>query len=718
MTQQIISVLRAMWGKTATRKQAALLKDVLYFRKGRLMRGHEDVKSNWSCEGSVGWSKGFRPKLLHLSLTNEFTKSELISLLGEDIVTKGGRWLRSRKSPAGVMYKIIPGPTIPSAVKSILWERVKAETGVKEVDLLPSHPAWIYEKGLGINFLIRKPKTPSFKDVYGARRDIFYRAGKDLWKVPLFVRKLRVLVVKSMPNHEDGNMWLKSANYSMHLVRAALNYTGQELMLKGRAVGVQVLPLGQQWPEGDYDVMCSQHNIKWGEIPAGTILETEVQFVTDELHEDVLEGDEKRKLTLLTLLLAKVSPAAQSWLEGLFRRNAMKVAKAVATYAVGSIKDMMRLFDGQTNSLINIDQGMKVRMGFISAPEKLDKIRQSMLNRLRSVKAPGKWLAAIARMDVPVGHIVMSHYDRHDMLVNFVTVIRYPVTSYQSFITLKVIWADIPKGMVFINGNDAKYLALDGDDHVLVTKPFSSFRGGEPVLSERANAVKLELNSLSFMELYTSGADAQQLIGFCFNAMAKAIGYSEYAKSLQAIEDSEHARSLSERLGMLLDMLAQAIKKPYSLDMEALEQASSIGLETSQHPIACAAIKQDLDEVARYVWGVTIPNILPVPVFNHGLVSIPEDIMKIISKGATSVSASLNNRQIFKASSALAYELKNWVKTQPNLEEAAMTYYTVAVRVTEGSITPFDSSLVELMDGTILYLGRTLCEQRYSPLFE
>lgn len=717
MIKTIIDSVKSVLNPQVTKRPAALTKDILYFRAGCVTKGHEGVETNWSCEGSVGWKLGLRPKFLHLSLSGEFSYTEISALLSPEMLAKADpKWLKIRKVQGVLKYKLVPGPFLPHDVVSKLWEAVKQASRVSEMDLLPTHPTWLYEKGLGINFCVRRLGTKSFKEAIGARRDIFYRAGKDLWKVPLFTKKARVLIVESVPNSDDGNMWSRSNKNFMYLVRSAFTFNNQPLMLKGRVIGVPMIPGSESWPAGDYDIVTSQHNIKWGEIPAGTILEMDVDFVLNENHSKEEESVEERKLTILALLLAKINPSYQDWILTSFYSNATNIAKFVNDYTHLDLKGLVRLLKDEPKNLIALDQALKVRMGLIRDQDTLDEIRDTLMRKLRSTKIPGQWLAAIAREVVPVGQIWLSVHDKIDMLVNEATVIRYPVTGYQSFITLEVVYRnDLPKGLAMVNGSDAKYLALDGDDHILVTKPFSSFRGGEPLMSERSESIKLDLKSLSFMQLYVSGANAQGMIGFCFNAMASTLGLKEVAKSARNSSKVAELESMSERLGMLLDMLAQAIKKPYQLDTEVIKLASAIKLTTAQHPVTAICLSKELDQASEFEWGVTIPSMKPAEVFNNGLTKVPEEISNMINSGLRKASAAPNGRQELKVITTLARDLKDWVKTQPDLEAAATTYYTVAVRVLER----FPSSqLVKLMDGSILLLGRTLCEQRYAPLFQ
>jgi hypothetical protein len=719
MINKIINSIKTIWGSKATAKPSNMVKDILYFTTGCVVRrGYEGVRTDWTCEGSVGWSLGLRPKFIHLSLTYNFSETEIRRFVEPELLEKAdSKWIKIRKFKGKLVYRLLPSPFLPSSVVDKLWQVVKQTAGVREVDLLPSHPTWLYEKDLGINFCIRKVGTKSFADVFGKRRDIFYRAGKDLWKTPLFTKTARVLVLQSLPCHDDGNMWVRSKKNFMYLVRGITKFNGYPILLKGRVIGTNTLPGSESWPEGEYDIVTSSHNIKWGEIPSGTIIKMDVQFVLNEAHGEEAQLDEKRKLTILTMLkgMAKIKSEYLEWVKESFKHNAMKVAKFMNDYSHLDFEGLMRLLEEDPKSLIALDQALKVRMGLISSPEQLAEIREKQLRKLRSARIPGQWLAAIARNQVPVGKIWLSTYDRVDMLVDEATVIRYPVTGYQSFLTLGIEYRnDLPKGLAVINGNDAKYLALDGDDHILITKPFSAFRGGEPVLSERSNSPKLDLASLSFMSLYTSGANAQNMIGYCFNAMASALGFAEVCDSSGNTEKANDARNIAQRLGMLLDMLAQSIKKPYHLDIEAINIASTIQLKAAQHPVSAICLSRELDEACQYEWNVTIPNIKPAKVFENGLI-ISEDINKIISEGLRKANSASNAHQAYKILTLLNRELTSWVKNHPDLEVAAMTYYTVAVMVQRKEP---NHQFIGLMDGLILFLGCTLCKQRYSPLFE
>ena len=293
----------------------------------------------------------------------------------------------------------------------------------------------------------------------------------------------------------------------------------------------------------------------------------------------------------------------------------------------------------------------------------------------------------------------MSEQDKVLFLKEKGTVIRYPVTGYQSFITLKIEFRkDIPKGLAMLNGEDAKYLALDGDDHILVMKPISTFEGGEPVLSERAAAEKLDVNQLSPMGLYLSGANAQGLIGYCFNAMAKCLGKAESSP-----EQGEVYVALAERLGMLLDMLAQAIKKPYKLDTEVIESTSDIDLQVDEHPIASVCLKQNMDEASEIEWGVQIPLIPKQKVYQENLVAIPKEVEEILSSCAKRTSG-VNLHQKYVVYQQTTGKIKSWVKKHPDLETAVKVYYSVAVQMKN------DELFTGLMDGTILLVGRRLLE--------
>ena len=256
MIKKIMDSIKSNWSSKATDKPSNLVKDILYFGAGCIMkRGYEGVHTDWNCEGSVGWSLGLRPKFIHLSLTYDFSETEISKFVSQELLAAAdSKWLKTKKTKGKIVYRLLPSPFLPSVVVDKLWQAVKETAGVRERDVLPAHPTWMYEEGLGINFCIRRPGTRSFVDVFGKRRDIFYRAGKDLWKTPLFTKTAKVLVVQSIPNHDDGNMWAKSSKNFMYLVRGAMKFNGNPTLLKGRIIGVPALPGGESWPEGQYDL--------------------------------------------------------------------------------------------------------------------------------------------------------------------------------------------------------------------------------------------------------------------------------------------------------------------------------------------------------------------------------------------------------------------------------------------------------------------------------
>jgi hypothetical protein len=720
MITKLKESLRALWSDKKADRKPSIAKDILYFSTGAsLKRGHENVPTNWVCEGSVGWELGLRPKFLHLSLNYWFSEEELKRFVPADLLTEAdSSWLkRAKGEDYKPVYKLLPSPFLPPVVVEQLWQAVKTATGIKEVDLLPPHPSWVYEEGLGINFCIRRVGTPSFVDLLGKRRDIFYRSGKDLWKVPLFVkRRVKVLVIEAREGHDDGNMWVKSEKSFMYLARGIVKVNGNPLFLKGRVIGTPTLPGGEEWPEGDYNIVTSGHNVKWGTIAPGTILEMDVQFVSKENHDqEDKEVVEKRKLTILAKLagMVKFDPEHRDWIDTSFRRNAMKVAKLLKEYSSSSIEELKSILEEDPRSLIALDQALKARLGLVSE-ETLVEIYEAQMEKLRSARIPGQWLSAIARDTVPTGTIWLSAHDRVDFFQGEVTVIRYPITSHQSFLTLKAEYRDdlIP-GLVTISGQDAKYLALDGDDHVLVTSPFSAFRGGEEVLSGRSGQ-KLDLGALSFAELYISPANAQGMIGYCFNAMAACLGFRELCLSSGHAEKAKELEGIASRLGMLLDVLAQAIKKPYALDTEAIKIASVFQRMAERNPVAALCLRKEMRESASKVWNVDIPYLKPAKVFDQGLAKLPEDIIKMMSEGLKRAASARNGHQEYTLLTSLSRKLLDWVKNHPDLEEAAAVYYTVAVYLYKKR----SHLMIGLMDGSLLYLGRKVCEQRYSPLFQ
>ena len=88
-------------------------------------------------------------------------------------------------------------------------------------------------------------------------------------------------------------------------------------------------------------------------------------------------------------------------------------------------------------------------------------------------------------------------------------------------------------------------------------------------------------------------------------------GLKEVAKSAGNRDKVTELESMAERLGMLLDMLAQAIKKPYQLDTEVIQLASAIKLTTAQHPVTAICLSKELDQASELEWGVTIPSMKP-----------------------------------------------------------------------------------------------------------
>jgi hypothetical protein len=156
-----------------------------------------------------------------------------------------------------------------------------------------------------------------------------------------------------------------------------------------------------------------------------------------------------------------------------------------------------------------------------------------------------------------------------------VMVLRNPVTSYQSFMQMKIVGIakNVPHNMIVMHPLDATYIQADGDDKVLMTTWIKSTF--DPA-SDEAPFVARDIKDRGFvgfskMELYFKGAVAQTSIGGAFNMMLMAVGW--------AIDNKpELLPKIYSIFGAALDIFAQGIKKNY-------EMPSLLKLEDSLYDI-------------------------------------------------------------------------------------------------------------------------------------
>ncbi|MGW8181444.1 MAG: hypothetical protein ACWGQW_22170, partial [bacterium] len=177
---------------------------------------------------------------------------------------------------------------------------------------------------------------------------------------------------------------------------------------------------------------------------------------------------------------------------------------------------------------------------------------------------------------------------------NTVTIVRYPISGYQSMITLRIDTARnqglrtwLPSGYCGVSPRTAGFLGLDGDDHIFISKPFVTFTGDAGPSTSRANFDDLKFsdwNNVSTGVLYTGGAYSQMLIGRIHSLRAKSLG-NGFPRS-------------AEYLGALLDIAAQGAKKPYALWKVALPVKDKPAIAT-EDAVPVTPVLQALTELAR-----------------------------------------------------------------------------------------------------------------------
>jgi len=422
-----------------------------------------------------------------------------------------------------------------------------------------------------------------------------------------------------------------------------------------------------------------------------------------------------RKLSILALLMCKWRTTAKGnsyseVYEKMFEKSARNTATRISKFPTHWVKVASELLSFRDLGMIRFSQTAKAALGLSTKPD-INDIYTTMVNSTRSLVIKGAWLAAISKKRVKAGTLVTNSrtYDKLvDKYGKHVTVLRYPITSYQSFITLKLeIGEGITDNLVVLSSEDAPYLQLDGDDHILLSKPYSLFEGGEPVAIGR-NFKKLDPADLSISELYFRGTIAQGLIGNVFNAMAAALGTNR--------------PDLANRLAGFLDILAQAIKKPYDYDVEEeLSMAEDIPNKFIS-PLAKICMKKDIPKALYKLWEVDIPDKmkqaeLPTEVkFSRANRGYVKTVMSEFNEMLPSLEH-IKPREVTSLAVALQKRLHKDIHVAFKLDDgyaisAAQTYAAIAygIRKTADKIVDDDKrrlaeTFLRIFEGDILMVG-------------
>lgn len=720
-----------------------LMKKVLFFNnKGKLIPQRALMSSNWAIQGSIAEvDMGLKPMFYHISLSKSLSIAEIEKLFGHKMfertycglrpTSEAKRWISW--SGEGQLYKIKVGSELPSTLIWNLWkELIKAFPRLQLGDLLPLHPSWGFEPGLGINFLVAKPGTPKFGDLINGsnkrKRVIFRRAGSDIYKTPLFEKKLQLLVTETSEGNYDGDIYIRPSvneGEGLYLVRSAFKHNNKVMLIKGRAHSVEdiKLPDGSPLPV-KYDGWTSLHNIKWGVKGEDTCpkeIEANVKFVSEE-HSGT---PEVREVKFSSVGLVHLNNG-NHWLSGKkkimygkFRTNHKRIDRKIEKFP-REWESLAELFTEDENSGIRMSQIAKASLG-LATPQDLTDIKRGLEGKLRSCSLKGFWVPIIVRDINQKPGVIVSDSDTIDVVYSELTrkkvkevgVLRYPPTSYQSYMTLRLEpatdVANLPKGVFIIHPEDASYMGADGDDHAMITEAYSKFRGGEPELVTREDYKVLDIKKEDFMDMYFAGSRSKLRTGIVSNALIKALDKGE--------------NELALKIGEVLDQVVQSIKKPISIDMSPVREVQLLEDFSSE---ANVALKRNIETSSREAFKVpgSPPSLkeseLPQVKFGEDIKEPTKRVLKEVDKQINLLENlpiyKCNGRKVMNAARAWHSKLFEWViksiqsKDMEKIHKALKIYAATGISLKnwanrcpykERFIHPF----IRTLDGEVLIAG-------------
>lgn len=612
-------------------------------------------KASWPTthciSGSIGEQLGFKPFILAVSCTNAFSAEDWETYFGMPVAdVRNGKVALTdfgrdafRKGEYGLRLNI--SSRTPLFVWERLWKDLKSAMDVtgsgmnkangykalSDKQLLPIAPSWAVEKQEGMtvnmNFLIAPEGTPTFWEAFKGNAnasEILYRAGKDIWKEAMTsATRLEIIPVELPKGDRDGISFMTGTVASRKLVRGiATLANGEKLLLKSR---VETVVEHTHWTScglgGDLTgkLIVPTHNLKYSSVTAGVPLFMDVIEVVDEDHE-LEEGTEMRKLSGIVDQFAHFRNEEIKASLGVKRAEAAKgLADWISKFNEGGkLAGIVHEMEDE-GDMMAMSQAIKAQLGMCPSRE-LEKLTKSKWNKVRSLKIKGGWYAIATAALCPAGVILCHPHTATEIKARYfvngkIGILRYPIANYQSMMTLGVESdPSVPEGLVLVSLHDAPFMSADSDDHVLISKPFSSFEGKEEPLcrtEELLTSYKaLAANELAFTlgdgriarSVYAPVA-AQSAVGMIFNGMCLAMGVGESA--------------LAARLGEFLDIAAQAVKKPYwffndlRTSMYAVDHIENmVKAEKLEVPaIAMINLKRNLKASVRKAYGVELPKI-------------------------------------------------------------------------------------------------------------
>lgn len=603
--------------------------------------------------GSIGEQLGFEPFILAVSTTSSFAPEDWAKYFGMPVVevTNSGReaftdfgrdafkrdkfGLRlniSSRTPLEIWERV--WADVKAALGSNCQGRVKGSSNKPLIDeqLLPIAPSWAVDKQEGhtvnMNFLVAPEGTPTFWEVFNGNansKEIFHRAGKDIWKEALQeALRLLVIPVELPAGDRDGIIFTTGDVPSRKLVRGiATLANGEKILLKAR---METVVEHTHWTScglvGDLagKLIVPTHNLKYSSVAAGVPLHMNIIEVVDEDHaveEDVIE---MRKLSGIVDDFADfINEETKAALSQRRAQSAQQNANGILKFNEGrKIMSIVQSMEDD-DDLMAMSQAIKALLGMCPSKE-LEKLTKSKWNKVRSLKIKGGWYAIATAAHSPAGVITCNPLTAAEIesryLVNGkVGILRYPIANYQSMMTLSLAKdPSVPEGLLLVSLHDAKFMSADSDDHVLISKPFSSFEGKEEPLCRTEELLKsykaIAAEKLAFnlgdgrvaRACYAPVA-SQMAVGMIFNGMCLAMGTGN--------------SKLALRLGEFLDIAAQGVKKPYwffddlRASMYAVDHIENMVKEGKVQVPATTMIniKRNLKANVKKAYGVDLPRV-------------------------------------------------------------------------------------------------------------
>lgn len=484
------------------------------------------------------------------------------------------------------LYFLRIGPNTPQAVLDRLTHQALALVGLTPNHLLPVHKAMKVDR-LG-NMML-------YVDINGTTvmdPAIRYRAGSDLFGKEAFAqRKVKVLVVDTPKNVNDGNSFFvrkgEEWNNSLGKMFFVWEKGKQEVAKSDFLEDVNGLV-----PDG-YDILMPLHNLKWKSgIKGGDSFEAVLYWTKRQDHTSDLGVQEyKVPVGVLQTGAVKWNPG---WRKRLGNMYQTQVRKELSRNHHKTVEDVV------TNILSGkFDDDL---MGYVAGSfgdvtgihETASQYGDGLAERLGSILLPGLRRSIIADGSAERGTLLVHPLDYITLQARGiakggkVTVVRFPDNNYQSFMTLKIVQdSHVLLGGAILNHEDIEYLQGDGDDHVLITWPFSAFEPGEPVISARGE--QLDVTKVSPVTMYWMSWLAAEMLGPIANGIRKARAAGDWA--------------LARDLGAFLDVIAQAIKKPYELSekfAQLMKRVKALKIEGAKKHLLALAIKDEADGSCVY----------------------------------------------------------------------------------------------------------------------